>query len=515
MNSTKICVPISERSASNLREAIDKASAMADIIEIRLDYLEKSEFNEALRLLPDLLGNDACSFILTYRPAEQGGHLSIQMPDRYAFWSKYVGVRPSSNLVDIELDLALEFMRNGNVPINWENVICSYHDFNKVPSDLESIFGQMASTPAYVLKIAVKANTITDCIPLLHLLERARNQKREMIAIAMGQSGLLTRILAPSRGAFLTFASSDPIRATAPGQISAYDMRNLYHVHEINEETLITGLIGLPVGHSVSPHMHNAALAACQLNGVYIPFEVDNIDEFARRMVHPKFRELNWKLKGLSVTAPHKTSIMPHLDFIDPMAKDIGAVNTVVVEEDMLCGYNTDVEAALAPLRNRIGPLRGIRFAVLGAGGAARALLWGLKNEGGNVILFARDSKKATPLAEQFGIVCSPIHEAQFKDFDVVINTTPVGTRGKSEDESPVTLEQLKGARLAYDLIYNPSETRFMREAKEVGCETLGGLPMLVGQALEQFKLWTGNDSPMLADVMFRAAQSALENISR
>jgi 3-dehydroquinate dehydratase / shikimate dehydrogenase len=506
MNSRKICVPVSERVAGRLKEAIDRAASVADIIEIRLDYLEGRDFNEALQLLPTLLSGINKKFILTYRPEDQGGQHPLAYRDRYAFWSKY-GTEPISTLIDIELDLALDLMA-GSVPIKWKHVVCSYHDFNGVPSELNEIYERLSRTPSKVLKLAVKANTITDCIPVLNLIERARNEGREIIVIAMGEAGLLTRILAPSLGAFLTFASSDPIHATAPGQISARDMHELYRVSQIDEETEIMGLIGLPISHSVSPHMHNAAFAYSDLNSLYIPFEVSNIKDFIVRMVHPKTRELKWRLKGLSVTAPHKSSIMEHLDYIDPLAKNVGAVNTVVVKDDLLYGYNTDVEAAIAPLRDRVGTLKGSKVAVIGAGGAARAVLWGLKNEDASMELFARNLDKAKDLAEIFNIKASLIDQASFKNFDVVINTTPVGTKGKSEDQSPVLKEQLAGARLAYDLIYNPSKTRFMREAEEMGCESLGGLPMLVGQAIEQFRLWTNRDAP--TDVMYEAARKVL-----
>jgi len=191
------------------------------------------------------------------------------------------------------------------------------------------------------------------------------------------------------------------------------------------------------------------------------------------------------------VTAPHKQAVMECLDWIEPAAQEIGAVNTVVVENDRLRGYNTDAAGFINPLLSRFVTLRDARIAIIGAGGAARAAIWALQRQKAIVKLFARDTMKAKPLAELFGISCSSLAEASFDGYDLVINATPLGS-GAHIDESPVTREQLTGSRCVYDLIYNPVETRLMREAQEAGCETLGGLEMLVAQAERQFELWTG-----------------------
>jgi shikimate dehydrogenase len=204
-------------------------------------------------------------------------------------------------------------------------------------------------------------------------------------------------------------------------------------------------------------------------------------------------------LRGLSVTAPHKSTIMSQLDFIEASAGEIGAVNTIVVEGNTLSGFNTDAAAALAPLVELI-ELRGARVAVLGAGGAARALLWSLREAGARVTVYARNMERARVMGEKFGAHARTLEGAQFDNFDLVINATPLGTRGDNEVETPARADQLRGARAAYDLVYNPDETGFMREARVAGCEiVLGGLPMLVAQAAAQFKLWTGEDAPLEA----------------
>ena len=207
--------------------------------------------------------------------------------------------------------------------LDWGRVICSHHDFAGTPVELDKIYERMAATPAHVLKIAVSAGDVTDCIPVFHLLDRARREGREIVAIAMGEAGIATRILGPSRGAFMTYGSLDSSSAVAPGQLSAAALTDLYRIRELDRQTEIMGLMGSPVAHSISPQIHNAAFAARELNAVYIPFEVREAKDFIRRMVDPRTRELDWRLRGLSVTAPHKSACLELLDrACDACARD-------------------------------------------------------------------------------------------------------------------------------------------------------------------------------------------------
>jgi shikimate dehydrogenase/3-dehydroquinate dehydratase type I len=479
---TRICVPVCEKDLDALRNTCDRATEWADLIELRLDCLE--QIPESLTEIIQRLSRPV---ILTLRPSEQGGHRKLSREERQRFWSS---TAPHGETIwwDIEGDLISDL-----APPSWSRVIVSHHDFSGVPGDLKQIYERLAHTPAAVVKIAVHANDILDCIPVFQLLDRARAAGREIIAIAMGNAGIATRVLGPARGSFLTYGALDDESATAPGQVNARKLRSLYHLDKIDNETMICGLVGLPVMHSVSPHIHNSAFVSEGVNGVYLPFEVHDAPQFFKRMVHPRTRALNWNLRGLSITAPHKQAVMECLDWIDADAKEIGAVNTVVIETDRLLGYNTDATGFIVPLLKRFTSLSDARVAVIGAGGAARAAVWALKNESANVTLFARNPTKARPLAESFGISCNSLADASFAGYDLVINTTPVGS-GAHVDESPATQKQLTGSRCVYDLIYNPEETRFLQEANEAGCETLGGLEMLVAQARLQFELWTGKN---------------------
>lgn len=506
----RVCISLCEQTIPDLQRAIAAAAPACNLVELRLDCLDAAELDTRLSFLTSALEKSGCDSIISLRVAGQGGRGEFDDDTRRRFWSREF---PSRSFLDIELDLVEEFDSPTNTTpsaVPWHRVICSHHDFSGVPSDLTKIYERMAATPARILKIAVQANDALDCLPIFQLLARAQRDSREMIAIAMGPAGMATRVLGPARGSFLTFASPDQGTATAPGQLSFRDLKEVYRIDQLDEETQIYGLLGFPVSHSLSPVIHNAAFQTAKLNAVYLPFEVREVSAFLARMIHPRTRELDWHMRGLSVTSPHKVAVMEHLDWIDTAAQEIGAVNTIAVVEDELHGYNTDAAGFIKPLLSVCSDLTDARCAVIGAGGSASAVLWSLKNAGAKTTLFARDVSKVSQLAERFGADWQSLEAAQFGGFDVVVNATPLGTQGPSENETPANGAQLKGARVGYDLVYNPIETRFLREAREAGCEVLGGLQMLVAQAAEQFRLWTGEPPPI--DVMNDAAANGLKN---
>ncbi len=249
----------------------------------------------------------------------------------------------------------------------------------------------------------------------------------------------------------------------------------------------------------MSPYMHNAAFKFHDLNAVFVPLQVHDLDEFIRRMVKPETREIELNFKGFSVTIPHKQAIIKHLDFIDETAKKIGAVNTVKIVDGKLHGYNTDAKGFIEPLLNSYGDLKNVKVAVLGAGGAARACVYALKNQEAKVTIFARDLKKAESLAEDFNVELKTLdtQNSALEDFDILVNTTPLGMKGKAEGETPFAAAQLKNLHLVYDLVYIPFQTALMNEADRAAVPKIGGLAMLIAQAMEQQKIWTNLDAPM------------------
>ena len=498
--SSLICVPITETNAEAFLATTGEAEQVADAIELRLDYLPAGALPQFIAELRARIAHISKPLILTFRSGEQGGKRNLSLQDRHDFWrSLPPEIINAISFADFELDL-VESFSGEQPPIPWSKIICSWHNFDETPDDLIERFERMARTPAAVVKIATQANRIGDCLRIFEIIERA-NQPKPVIGLAMGLPGLATRVLACPRGAMLTFGALKHGAESASGQPTVAELRDLYRVKQLTRASEIYGVIGKPIGHSRSPLMHNAALKALNRDRVYLPFEVDDVEEFVRDFVRPKTKKLDWRLRGLSVTIPHKLEIIPHLDFVDATARAIGAVNTVVVEGGELHGYNTDVAGAMKPLDELID-VRGARVAVLGAGGAARAICYGLNERGADVTIYSRDVRKAQPLADEFKTRTASL--GSFKgEAEVVINCTPVGMSGHSEKESPVKAETLSGVKLVYDLVYNPEETVLLRDAREAGGRTLGGLAMLVGQAAEQFRLWTGLEAPV--NVMWRA----------
>ncbi len=273
----RICISLCEPTIATLAQRIEATARSSDLIEVRLDCLEPLELETGAGSITRLLQQVACESILTFRPSQDGGARALDDAARLGFWSDAIF---SSSFFDVELDLAEKLHANEAsppMPIDWRRTICSHHDFVGPPAKLVQIYDRMCLTPARVLKIAVQADDAIDCLPIFQLLERAREDGREMIAIAMGVAGVATRILGPSRGGFLTYASLDSETATAPGQLSVSELTDVYRLETLDRHTQITGLVGSHVSHSLSPFIHNSAFAATGTNAVYIPFETRDL----------------------------------------------------------------------------------------------------------------------------------------------------------------------------------------------------------------------------------------------
>jgi shikimate dehydrogenase len=287
-------------------------------------------------------------------------------------------------------------------------------------------------------------------------------------------------------------------------------MINVYRVKELDEQTEVYGIIAGDTTYTMSPYIHNAAFKATGRNAVFVPFQVSDLDAFMQRMVLPETREIDLNFRGFSVTIPHKEAVIKHLDVLSETARQTGAVNTIAVVNGKLHGHNTDADGFMSALENSWDNFdERTRFAVVGSGGAARACSFALK--GPNLTIIARDLSKAQELAKAFDADAELLTDEKpfdFSRFDVVVNTTPLGTKGTDHDGTIASAEQLRGVKLVYDLVYNPQETRLLCEAKKAGAETLGGFDMLIAQAAHQFKIWTGQNAPV--DEMSAAAKKRL-----
>ena len=328
----------------------------------------------------------------------------------------------------------------------------------------------------------------------------------DVVVVPMGDGMLAARILALREGSALAYAPMAQAQSTAPGQASLDELDRVYRLRRrfgksnagINRRTGAYGVIGDPVGHSLSPLMHNAAFAARHKNAVYLPFHVRDLSDFIAAL--DPFR-----IAGFSVTLPHKERILRYLDDCDPLAAEIGAVNTVVVRAGKLCGYNTDFAGVLRAIERRL-PLSSRSVLLIGAGGAARAAAFALARASAAVSIWARRPRPARALARAVGGEAIDRREIGRQSFDAIVNCTPVGMHPGGG--SPLESRELN-CRLVMDLIYRPLKTELLRRAERLGIETISGVDMFVAQGVAQWELWMGESAP--ETVMRRVVLGALQ----
>jgi 3-dehydroquinate dehydratase/shikimate dehydrogenase len=514
-----LCVSLMPETTEQALRDLAEAARAADLAELRLDAMR--EFD-----LARLLAHPPCPIIVTYRPRREGGR--YDGPEAPRLETLRQAARLGARYLDVEHDALTSL---GDVAP--AKVIVSYHNHERTPDDLPAIYARLAKTGAAVVKVAAQANHILDTVPILRLL---RDATRPTIALSMGPRGVLTRILAPKFGAVLTYGAPTAGREAAPGQVTLAEMRDLYRVGRIGPRTRVYGVIADPVGHSLSPRLHNAAFVEVGLDAVYLPLWVEGDPAaFVRAM-----RE--FEFDGYSVTIPHKQTVMKALDEIEPLARRIGALNTIQRRPDgSLFGTNTDWTAGMASIEAVVGPgwLRGKRALLLGAGGVGRAMAFGLRQRAAEVTLADIDAARAETLAREVGASTMDIHQLErgIEDtterggaekterggaernerggspdppragWDILLNCTPVGMLPKT-DASPAPKEMLRAGLVVYDAVYNPLETRLLAEARAAGCRTVAGIDHFVRQAVEQFELWTSRPAPV--DTMRRVVVDAL-----
>jgi 3-dehydroquinate dehydratase/shikimate dehydrogenase len=456
-------VTVTAATTAELRQKRD-AVADADLIELRLDTVGDPNVAGALegRTRP---------VIVTCRPTWEGGSFAGSEEQRKQILADALSL--GAEYVDIEARARFDDLiaRTGG-----RGIVLSSHDYLGVPDDLHARVHAMRATGAEVVKIAAECRSLGDCLSLLDIGTQSRRQGG-LVVIGMGPYGVATRVLAGRFGSVWTYAGA----LADIGQLSAAALLKDYHFRTITETTAVYGITGGSVQHSVSPAMHNAAFRAAHVDAVYIPLPaVDAADfaAFARAL----------PISGASVTIPLKVSVIDHVDEVYSVARRIGAINTIRVENGRWIGGNTDASGFLEPLKERVD-LKGLRASVLGAGGAARAVVVALASSGCSVTLHARNRQQGADAAVLTPVVLGP-WPPEPDSWDLLINCTPIGMYPKI-DETPVRADQLTG-RYVYDLVYNPSVTRLLREAAARGCQTIGGLDMLVAQAREQFQWWIG-----------------------
>ncbi len=477
----QICETVTGATTAELRRRRDEVVG-ADLVELRLDSVADPDVAGAL-------AGRRTPVIVTCRPTWEGGQFGGSEEERRRLLVQ--AIEAGAEYVDVEWRAAFDDLvarRQGR------GIVLSAHDFNGVPDDLHSTHEAMRATGAEVVKIAVTARCLCD----VFALESLDSGPGGAVFIAMGQSGFATRILAGRFGSRWTYTGD-----CAPGQVSTARLLDEFRVRDITASTAIYGVVGTRASTSLSPRLHNAAFAAGGVDAVYLPFETDDFDDFlafADRL----------PVVGASVTMPFKAIAMRRAAETDEISRHVGAINTMRAvrsglnristeirlkadptrarrAEGAWSATNTDVEGFLDPIRDV--SLAGRRVAILGAGGAARAVAVAISGCGARVSVFARSGARAAAVA---ALARGEAFEGvpPRGSWDVLVNATPVGA-APDVDRTPIDADRLTG-EVVYDLVYEPQMTRLLREARAAGCRTIGGLEMLIAQARRQSEWWTG-----------------------
>jgi 3-dehydroquinate dehydratase/shikimate dehydrogenase len=492
----KVCVAIIGSTAEEMVDRAMEAKRDSPFLEFRLDYLEKPA--AALPKLKQFLSeNGVVTAIATCRRLPNGGKFKGTIAAEMDVLEK--ATASGFQLIDLELQTVeaiksteLEKLRTRGVAL-----IVSWHDF-QTTKDLDGIFERIRPYEPEFIKIVCTARSLADNVVMMNFLARSGDMAN-MVGLCMGDQGVISRVLAVRAGSVFTFASATQGEETAPGQIDARTLNDVYRVGQIDTATRVYGVVGNPIRHSLSPLMLNTAFHRETVNAVYLPLQTSKLADLLTVI-----REV--PLSGLSVTMPLKQEVLKHLENMDPISAQVGACNTIVRAHDgKLYGFNTDVGGIVRPLEKRLS-LAGTKVLVLGAGGAARAAVFGLVNKGAEVLILNRTPQTAQKLAREAKAKTIRRELVAKTNFDVIVNATAVGMHGVKPQH---ILEPKEiNARFVFDLVYNPVETPLLRMARQKGIAVVTGVEMFVQQGARQFEIWTGKRAP--EDEMLRVVVHAL-----
>jgi 3-dehydroquinate dehydratase/shikimate dehydrogenase len=491
----KICVAIQAGSAAEIVERAEQALKDSKFLEFRLDSLAKPA--AALPELKQFLsGHRDITAIATCRRMEFGGHFVGSLTAELDVLAK--AAESGCQIVDLELESAEEArpaqLAKFRVRLRAAGtaLLISTHDFARTRSleELEQTARRIEAFEPDFVKVVSTARSLVDNLAILRLIEN-RSLTAQVVGIAMGEEGLVSRVLGPRAGAAFTFASLEDGTgagaATAPGQVSARTLHDLYRMEHLDQATRIFGVAGNPIGHSLSPLMQNMAFRRENVNAILMPLKVRVLADLLTLV-----RDL--PMSGVAVTMPLKQEVLPYLANMDPLTSRIGACNTLRTGADgKLYGFNTDVAGVVRPLEKRLS-LKGARVALLGAGGAARAAVFGLVEQGAEVFVVNRTHEAAVALAREAKAKALKHEVFGRAHFDVLINSTPCGMAGSKQ---PLPIEESElNAGLVFDMVYNPLETPLLTLARARGIATISGVEMFVQQGARQFEIWTGKPAP-------------------
>ena len=490
----KVCVAVTGSDANDLLDKAEDVVRDNPFIELRLDYLVHPA--QALPRIKEFTETHPhVATIATCRRVASGGKFKGSIPSQLELLGKAAAA--GCQLVDIELQTAVRLK-----PAQVEKlrakaaVVISFHDF-RATQKLEETLKKMAAYPADFYKIVGTATSLYDNVTMMKFLEKHQDA-HSLVGLCMGEQGIISRVLGVRAGSAFTFGAITLDEKTAPGQVTAQELRSTYRIDQVDAATKVYGVAGDPIEQSLSPAIMNAALRRENVNGVFLALHAKSLKDLLACV-----RDI--PIHGLAITMPHKQAILQHLDNTDPFTAKIGACNTVVRSADgKLYGFNTDTSGVVRPLEQRM-TLMEAKILVLGAGGAARAAVFGLKDRGAQVFVLNRNLAAAQKLARQAKARTVKRPDLKKLEFDVIINATPVGMGNPRE--SPLNAEEIK-AKYVFDMVYDPAETKLLTLAKQRGAEVIAGSEMFVHQAARQFEIWTGKPAPR--EDMLRIVNQAL-----
>jgi 3-dehydroquinate dehydratase/shikimate dehydrogenase len=519
---TYLAVPIAAKDADQAKRQIKAAiAAGAEMLELRTDYLE----NLTVDLVKDLIAKarsktgQKLPLIATCRDARQGGEIDYPLQLRIDVLAS--ALKAGADFIDIEFENFIPTENREKIEValsqtSKARLILSAHNFEGKFDNIEKLHRQiLAVYPAAIPKLIYTANHINDCFQAFDLLHRTGSNA---IIFSMGAAGLITRIIAKKLGSFVTYASIDDKSATAPGQLTIEQLKKIYRWDSINPNTELYGLIGSPVAHSLSPVLHNACFADIAANKLYLPLLVEGGKDGFNKFMNNVLGRAWLGFRGFSITIPHKRNALDYTidsrGVVEPLAKKIGAVNTLLIDERRatsgerrlsavasakaeVSAYNTDYAGAMDAITSTLGPkanLKDLPVAIIGAGGAARAIVAGLTDAGAKIKIYNRTVEKAEKLAAEFNCNFAGLDDLPNVDAKLLINATSIGMH-PDIDATPLPKEYIKKDMVVFDTIYNPPQTLFLKQAKAKKAKTISGLSMFINQAAAQFKLFTGQDA--------------------
>ena len=488
---SKLCVAVQGATPAELVARAEAAIKDSVFIEFRLDFLPKPA--AALNDLGAFLDRRRdVTAIATCRRKSLGGHFTGSLNSELEILLK--AAEAGCHIVDLEVESAEQATRpqlakfRAALSAAGAVLLISSHDFTRTLrlEGLEQTARRIAAFAPEFVKVVSTARSLADNLAVLHMIEN-QSLSAHVVGIAMGEEGLISRVLGPRAGGAFTFASAAEGAETAPGQVSARTLLDLYRIDQLDQATRIFGVAGNPIAHSLSPLMHNTAFRRENVNAIMLPLKVRTLDDLLTVV-----RDL--PLDGVAVTMPLKQEVLPHLANMDPLTARIGACNTLRTGADgKLYGFNTDVAGVVRPLEKRMR-LKGARILVLGAGGAARAAVFGLVEQGAEVFIVNRTHEKAVALARKAKAHVLKQSALAKQRFDAIINTTPCGMAGIKQ-ALPIKESELN-ASLVFDMVYNPLETPLLKLAHARGLAVISGIEMFVQQGARQFEIWTGKPAP-------------------